>query len=358
MRPRLAGAAALRPYLEEIDANRWYSNFGPLERRFEARLAKHFAVGEREVVCVANGTQGLSVALQSVVRLPVGYCLIPAFTFAASAHAAVSAGLEPWFVDVDPVTWALDPDMLRAKLPELDGPIAAVMPVAPFGAAPRIAAWDAFSEETGIPVVLDAAAGFDTAEAGQSPLILSLHATKTMGVGEGGVVLCRNSERIERVRAGRNFGFTGDRVARVAGTNAKLSEYAAAVGLAALDEWPRTRSEFLATAGRYRSVFEGIMGVLFGPGFATGTATSTCNILLEQPIAGAVIARLGEAGVEARQWWNKGCHLEPIFSGCRREALPVTEYLVDRIVGLPFYRDLEEAQIRRVRAALDDALTG
>lgn len=358
MRPRLPDAAALRPYLDAIDGNRWYSNFGPLERRFEAGLAGHFGVGEREAVCVANGTQGLSVALQSVVRVPVGYCLMPSFTFAASPHAAVSAGLEPWFVDVDERSWSLEPAVLRAMLPGLDGPVAAVMPVAPFGAPCRIEEWDAFSAETDIPVVIDAAAGFDSARAGQSPVVLSLHATKTLGVGEGGVVLCRNPGRIDRVRAGRNFGFTGDRVARVPGTNAKLSEYGAAVGLAALDEWSATRADFLRVAEIYRSVFAQVPGVEFGPGFSVGGATSTCNIVLDRPIAEATIARLRGAGIEARQWWNRGCHREPVFEGCRREPLPVTDRLVDRVVGLPFYRDLEIGQIREIRHALERALTG
>ena len=109
MRPKLPGRHALAPYLAEIDENRWYSNFGPLERRFEANLADHFGLGERQVVCVANGTQALSISLKSVARFPVGYCLMPSFTFAATPHAAVSAGLEPYFLDVDPTTWALDP---------------------------------------------------------------------------------------------------------------------------------------------------------------------------------------------------------------------------------------------------------
>ena len=94
---------------------------------------------------------------------------MPSFTFAATPHAAVSAGLEPYFLDVDPGTWALDPRKLLSLLPELDAPIAAVVPVAPFGAAVDVEAWDEFQDATGIPVVIDAAAGFDNARCGASP---------------------------------------------------------------------------------------------------------------------------------------------------------------------------------------------
>ncbi len=358
MRPKLPDSAALAPYLKEIDENRWYSNFGPLERRFEARLAEHFAIGARELVCVSNGTQGLIVALQSVTRAPVGYCVMPAFTFAATAHAAVAAGLEPWFVDVEAETWTLTPEMLREQLPRLDEPVAAVMPVAPFGAAPDVAGWDAFCEETGIPVVIDAAASFDTAIAGHSPVMISLHATKALGIGEGGIVLCRRPDAIERARAGRNFGFREERVSLVAGTNAKLSEYGAAVGLAALDIWPETRARLAAVSACYHESFVGLEGVEFAPAFAGEGISSTCNVILDSPIGDKVIAALDGADIESRRWWNRGCHREPVFLGCRRSALPVSEDLAERVVGLPYHGGLRAAEIERIRDVMDAVPTG
>jgi dTDP-4-amino-4,6-dideoxygalactose transaminase len=356
MKPRLPNRQALASYLAEIDENRWYSNFGPLERRFEAKLGKYFGLGERQTVCVANGTQALSISLKSVARFPVGYCLMPSFTFAATPHAAVSAGLEPYFLDVDPVTWALDPRELLSLLPGLEAPIAAVVPVAPFGAAVDIEAWDEFQNVTGIPVVIDAAAGFDNARCGESLVMVSLHATKVMGIGEGGLVLCRDAQIAERVRAGRNFGFMGERVAEFPGINAKLSEYGAAVGLAALAEWPETRLAFLDVVRRYQKIFSDVAGVGFAPGFLAGGASSTCNIVLERPIASHVIASLMHDGIEARRWWNLGCHNEPAFAGCRREGLKVTMDLGRKVVGLPFYRDLDNDQIEQVRNSLARAL--
>lgn len=356
MRPRLPDAEALAPYLAEIDTNRWYSNFGPLERRFEAQLARHFDVGERQVVCVANGTQALSIALRSEARSPVGYCLMPSFTFAATPHAAVSAGLEPYFLDVDPDTWALEPTVLEAVVRDLDMPIAAVVPVAPFGAPIDLDAWDAFAAETGIPVVVDAAAGFDNARSAESPVILSLHATKVMGIGEGGLVLCRDEDSVERVRAGRNFGFMGERVAMVPGMNAKLSEYGAAVGLAALAEWPETRQDFLRVANFYQEALADLEGFRFSPGFISNSASSTCNIFLERPIATEVMTAMAEDGIETRRWWSRGCHNEPVFAGCPKSTLEVTEDLADKVVGLPFYRDLSIDQISQIRDSLKQAM--
>ena len=356
MKPLLPDRQALEPYLAEIDKNRWYSNFGPLERRFEARLAEYFQIGSRQLVCVSNGTQALSISLKTVARSPVGCCLLPSFTFAATPHAAVGAGLEPYFLDVNRETWALNPKTVEAVLKNLDVPVAAVMPVAPFGAPFNIEEWDEFHRITGIPVVIDAAAGFDSATAGLNPVIISLHATKAMGIGEGGLILCRDNNLAEQLRAARNFGFLGERVAEIPGMNAKLSEYGAAVGLAALDGWSDRRAQLCRIVADYLDVFEGIEHLRFAPGFGLNNAVTTCNVTFQDPVASQIIDALREEGIETRRWWNRGCHLEPVFAGCQRTSLDCTEYLADRVVGLPFHIDLDKSQIERIRDAVMHAI--
>src|SRR6266581_7485541 len=101
-RPSLVPAETVMPYLREIDSSRIYSNFGPLGRRFEERLSDHFGIGSGGVVPVANATLGLMAALIEVRRPGRNLCVMPAWTFCASAHAAVAAGLQPFFVDVSP----------------------------------------------------------------------------------------------------------------------------------------------------------------------------------------------------------------------------------------------------------------
>ncbi|MBO89475.1 MAG: DegT/DnrJ/EryC1/StrS aminotransferase [Rickettsiales bacterium] len=357
MRPKLPDATSIFPYLEEIDRNRRYSNFGPMERLFEARLAGHFDLAEHQAVCVSNCTLGLEVSLRMTARYPSGYCLMPSFTFVATAHAAVSAGFEPYFLDVDPNTWALDPEAICNRLSRIQGPIAAIMPVAPFGAPVEISRWTTFTRKTSIPVVLDAAASFDKAKGGRIPLVLSLHATKVLGIGEGGVVLCTNEELIKKIRAGRNFGFLEGRSANLPGTNAKLSEYNAAVGLAALDRWKVKRQANVMVAREYLDVFSGVSGLRFGPGFSKGAANSTCNVQFEAPIANRVIKRLDSMGIESRKWWNNGCHNEPNFLGCSGEELQVTQFLADRVVGLPFFEELNRPAIIRIRDAIESVMS-
>jgi dTDP-4-amino-4,6-dideoxygalactose transaminase len=348
MSPRLPETAALVPYLKEIDANRWYSNFGPLQRRFESRLADHFDLPKEGVVCVGNCTVGLMLALMAAAPERGGYCVMPSFTFVASAHAVLAAGLVPLFIDVDPRTWTVTPAGVSEAIRSAGRPVAAVLVVSSFGAPVDVAEWDVFAEASGVPVVIDAAAGFDGAVAGRSPVVISLHATKVMGAGEGGVVLSRDTGVIELIAASSNFGFRGGRDANAAGFNGKLSEYNAAVGLASLDAWPKARRMLSHLTRLYGDALSGIGNIAASPGFGAGWVSSTCNIAFDRPVADAAMRVLADAGIDSRQWWGKGCHRHRAFAEFPRQDLSVTDDLGRRVLGLPFHEALSEADISRI----------
>src|SRR5882757_6498196 len=107
MRPKLPIAERLVEYLWRIDQSRLYTNFGPLACALEDRLAEHYGLDKGTVTTVANATLGLSLALTAQGAKPGTLCALPAWTFVASAHAVVNAGLIPYFIDVDPESWAL-----------------------------------------------------------------------------------------------------------------------------------------------------------------------------------------------------------------------------------------------------------
>lgn len=347
MRPRLPSAQQLLPYLERIDASRVYSNFGPLSDQLERRLAAHFGVPDHGVTMVANGTLALTLALTAQDVRPGTLCVIPAWTFIASAQAAILAGLVPYFVDVDPVTWALDPLAIDETIAHAPGDVGAVMPVAPFGLPIDVAAWDRFRSRTHVPVVIDAAAGFDTVTPTQTPAVVSLHATKALGVGEGAFVLCADSSLTRRIRVRANFGFDGTREAVVPSLNAKMSEYHAAVGHAALDEWSTTRAEWLTVAAEYRRRLAGSADRL-QPGFGTSWVSSVCVWSLDGPDADALESRFTRAGIETRRWWNNGVHKHRSTLHLPRTALPVTERLARSTMAVPMFRDMTAAEVERV----------
>jgi dTDP-4-amino-4,6-dideoxygalactose transaminase len=352
MVPRLPRAAALLPYLEEIDANRWYSNFGPLQRRLEAHLAGHYGLPNEAVICVGSATAGLMLALAAVTGQRGGACMMPSYSFVASAHAVLAAGLVPYFIDVDPHAWAITPSGAAAAVRTAGRPIAAVLAVAPFGAPIDVSGWDEFAEDSGIPVVIDAAAGFDTAMAGLAPVVVSLHATKLLAAGEGGFVISRDLPIVKSIAARSNFGFLGERRANAVGFNGKLSEYGAAVGLASLDAWPDKRAAVLRVTQLYRDALARVDKIRVSPGFGDGWVSSTCNVAFDRPVADAAIGALAEAGIDSRQWWSKGCHREPAFAAYPCGDLSVTDDLGRRVLGLPFYEAVGAPEIARIAAAV------
>jgi len=352
-RLELPKADALLPYLRRIDAARWYSNFGPLLTEFEARLAARFEPQTQVVTCV-NGTQGLSLCLQALQLPPGSLCAVPAYTFVATAHAIIAAGLIPYFLDVDPDTWTMQPETVRQALASAPAPISAVVVVAPFGLMPDLTPWLELREETGVQVVVDAAAAFDTVHAAPLPTVVSLHATKVLGIGEGGFVATDDHQLAQRVRQLTTFGFNGSRESRIPATNAKLSEYAAAMGLAAMDAWPHNRLRWLRAGQGLRAAMSHLPQVVFQPGWGLTWVTSVCSVRLTDGMAGTMERRLNARGVETRRWWGLGCHTNPAFADCPQGDLTQTDRLGGAVIGLPFSIDLDHEQISRIVAALAD----
>lgn len=359
--PRLPTADKLLPYLERIDAARWYTNGGPVVKEFEQKLADHFGVSKQCVVTSANATLGISQALRAVALPNGGPCVMPSWTFVASAAAAVWAGLEPHFIDVAEDSWTISPeDVLQLSA---EGPISAVLVVASFGAPLDLQQWDEFTRQSGIPVVIDAAGGFDAYRnpGGQweteAPVAISLHATKVFGVGEGAAVIVKDPSLAERIARLGNFGFQAPRIAELPGTNAKMNEYSAAIGLAQFDAWPATRDTWGSLTDAFVQEVGRVDGVRLAPQFGDGWVSSFGVVQFDDDIlAEDVSAFVEREGIQTRQWWGKGCHCQPAYAHYRRSPLPVTHKLGQHVLGLPFWLGLEHDDMIAIASVLEDAI--
>lgn len=354
MRPKLPSAARLAPYLESIDASQIYSNYGPHVLSLEDRLAAHYSLDQGTVGTVANATLGLAIALAAQRQKRGTLCMMPAWTFVASAHAAVMAGFIPYFVDVSPVTWALDVDQAADEIARAPGEVGAIMPVMPFGTPMDSAAWDRFRQRTGIAVVIDGAAAFDSIVPAATPTVVSLHATKIFGTGEGGFVISTDRSMRSEVRTRANFGFDGSREARVAAFNAKLSEYHAAIGHAGLDEWSAVRAEWDNAAKTYRRSLGQFNHVSLQQGFGESWVSSTCVLKFSQPVADDFERALADREIETRRWWSSGAHSHPATADYPHARVPETDVLVRSTLAVPFYRDINPTQINRIVEVIND----
>jgi dTDP-4-amino-4,6-dideoxygalactose transaminase len=218
----------------------------------------------------------------------------------------------------------------------------------PFGCPIDVAMWDNVRTQTGLAVVIDAAAAFDSLIPGLVPSVVSLHATKVLGIGEGGCIVSVDTDLIKDLQARANFGFFQSRDALVPATNAKLSEYHAAIGLAALDEWEAVRAEWMQVARTYSDAFAGSNRIRLQRGFGTAWVASTCVLDIADAGAERVERALAAMQIGTRRWWGRGAHAHPATAQLPRAPLPVTEGLAKSTIGVPFYRDLDLATIQRI----------
>lgn len=358
--PRMPKSDRLVPYLRQIDQNQWYTNFGPLNGEFERRLLADAAapLGADNVTTVSNCTVGLELALQALDLKQNARVLLPAITFVATATAVLRVGMVPVLSDVDPETWVLTPEIARAAA--AGGQIDAVMPVSTFGYAHDTDAWDALSAELGLPIIIDAAGAYGNQRVGRlADVVYSFHATKSFGAAEGGAVLSTNADRIRKIRRLANFGLdvaTGQ-LCEV-GTNAKMSEYHCAIGLASFDEWEETKRTRRALADRYRTMLKHFCAGL------THQVKDPDGVYPLMPVAlpagvevEAVRTALSQRAIETRRWYSPSLHTHPALQELPRAgALTVANDLGQRILGLPFFVDLSDAQMSHVCQTLADVL--
>lgn len=354
-RPLLPLADQIAPYLDRIDANRWYTNHGPLLQELEQRLCTQAGLKSQSLVLTASGTAALEAAILATAGPADAsrpYALMPSYTFAATALAVQRCGYTPWFVDVDPQSMAVDAQAL-ARHPQLDK-TGVIVPVAAYGILPDMAAYEDLHARSGVPVVVDAAAAFEQilAHPGLTsdtvPMILSFHATKSFSTGEGGAVIWGATGAYEKISQVINFGFLNSRECRSPGLNGKMSDYHAAVGLAMLDGWGARQTAYRRVSETYRLVAEecALRGdLLLGPDVSSAYALLRCKDTVQ---AEAVSGRLSKHDIDWRRWYESGVHAMGYFANAPRDALPGTQELAQTLIGLPTAIDIGRPEIEPI----------
>jgi dTDP-4-amino-4,6-dideoxygalactose transaminase/RimJ/RimL family protein N-acetyltransferase len=353
-RPALPAPEEIERYFAASRSERWYSNSGPCHELLVERAGA--LLGGREVVPVSSAGIGLIVALRALVPLPHGsghQVLLPSFTFAATAAAVVWCGLEPVFCDIEGEGWHLCPSRLHEALAARQGRVAAIVACSAFGTPPPrsvAAAWSSAAEEWGIPLIVDSAAGLGAPSDGRPPAaeVFSMHATKPMPVGEGGLVALRDPAVAADVRTLINHGVGPDHQAVMVGLNGKLDEWHAATALAGLDRLDESLAARRARAATMRGNLSGA-GLRFQAG-AERSPAQFVPALLPSPEERTTVLDAAEGrGVEMRTYYSPPLHRTPAYRGCDRAgALAVTNDVAGRILSLPMAEDLSELDQSRV----------
>lgn len=330
--------------LLQVHSSGTFSNNGAQVGELEARFADFFNVCKSRVVLTANATLGLEGLLAISATLDWH---IPAWSFAATHHAVINAGKQFQLKDIESDSWQISVE---------DSASCGQLLVLPFGAPLTGYSWGEDDE-----VIIDAAASLGSMEGalgelpGRTSVVFSLHATKVLGVGEGGIVITGNATQAESLRSWINFGFYDSRIASAPGTNAKMSEYTAALLHTELDAWEFTRSDWLSARMLARAA-EGQIAVQSQPQSSALVSPYWVVLLPENIGRNSIISALGQLGIQTRLWWGIGAHKTPYFAKTNVPELPNTDDIAARYLGLPFYRGIQEEDCRHIAEALSRLL--
>jgi perosamine synthetase len=340
-------------------------SLGPMGERFERGFAAW--LGVEDAVAVSSGTTALHLGVRRLGWGPGDEVLTSPFSFVASANCLLYEGAVPVFCDVDPVTLNLDPEAAAAAVSERT---AGLLPIHIFGYPAAMGELEALAGPRGLGILEDACEAIGAVDSEGRRVgtrgnfaTFAFYANKQMTTGEGGMIVPTDPDAAARLRSERNQGRAVDMGwldhGRL-GYNYRLSDLAAALGVAQVEKLDDLLARRAAVAALYSERLVGVEGVevpLAGRGEEVRSWFVYVVALPEGADRDATVARLAERGIASKAYLP--CiHLFPHLRelGYREGQFPVAEAAAARSLALPFHPALGEAEVERVVAELAAAL--
>jgi dTDP-4-amino-4,6-dideoxygalactose transaminase len=363
-RPNIGDRQRLFARINDILDKRWLTNGGPMVQEFERQIEE--LLGVKHCIAMCNATVALEIASRALGFK--GEVIIPSFTFIATAHALQWQEIKPVFCDIDPQTHNIDPRRIEALItPRTSG----ILGVHVWGRACAVEQLEEIARKYNLKLMYDAAHAFGSSHAGQmignfgAAEVFSFHATKFFNTFEGGAVVTNDDELASRIRFMTNFGFkTYDSVSYL-GTNGKMNEVSAAMGLTSLE----SLDEFIVVNQQHYKSYQRLLSNLPGVKVILYDETEKNNyqyIVLEIDESVTHISRdhlndiLHAENILSRRYFYPGCHqMEPYRSRFPNavSVLPETEKLTLKVIQLPTGTSVGEKEINHICELIRFVLT-
>jgi dTDP-4-amino-4,6-dideoxygalactose transaminase len=334
-----------KAYIDRIYDSGWLTNNGPLVRELEERLAAY--LGVKHLVLVANGSLALQLAYKALNLK--GEVITTPFSFVATASTMVWEGLRPVFVDIDRGTLNIDPELIESGItPDTS----AIVPVHVFGNPCEVEVIQHIADKHGLKVIYDAAHAFGVQYKEQSVLrygdisTISFHATKLFHTIEGGAVITDDDELASKIRLLINFGITGPESIESLGTNAKMNEFEAAMGLCVLDEIENITNQRAKVWQAYQKELSGTVSFQEWNVHSQNNYAYAPVVFESESRLLHVIARLRSNDIMPRRYFYPS--LDSLEYLSHRTPCEGSRDIASRILCLPMYANLEIKQLTRV----------
>lgn len=340
-------------YVNKIYDNNWVTNNGPLVKELESRLAEY--LGVKNIVLVANGTAALEIAFRTLDLK--GYAITTPFSFVATTSSLVTNGLKPIFADIDPQTLNMDPDNIEALITPNTS---AIVPVHVFGNGCDVEAIDKIAKKHDLKVVYDAAHAFDVKYKDESILnygdisTLSFHATKLFHTIEGGALIINDDSLVEKARYLINFGIENAESIPELGTNAKMNEFEAAMGLCMLDEMEKIVQMRQEVYERYQDALGTKVQLQEQNSHSTQNYSYFPIVLKDEEKTLKIQHALNEQGISPRRYFYPSLdtlhYIEP------KQHCAHSRDISRRILCLPIYPELTQEDQMRIIHVIESVL--
>ncbi len=339
--------------IRDLWDSHWLTNMGVKHQALEAALSRY--LGCAHLALFTNGHLALENVLEAFDLH--GEILTTPFTFASTTHAIVRCGCTPVFCDIEPERYTLDPAQLESRITDRT---VAILPVHVYGNLCEVEAIEAVAKRHGLPVIYDAAHSFGVCRDGVSSAcfgdaaMFSFHATKVFHTIEGGAVCCRDAALRQRLCDLKNFGIHGPEDVPFVGGNAKLNEFAAAMGLCNLRHLDEEIARRRAVSERYDAQLRGVPGLKLcrpQPGVQPNYAYYPVVFDGYKYTRDEVCARLAAENIIARKYFypltsSFACYRgRPGFDPAET---PVAAHVAERVLTLPLYAELALEDVDRI----------
>ena len=341
-RPNIVNRKGFFDRVNTILDNQWLTNNGPFVQEFEKQISG--LIGVKHCIAMCNGTIALEIAIRALEM--TGEVIIPSATFIATAHALQWQAITPVFCDIDEKTHMIDPKQIEQMItPRTTG----IIGVHLWGRPCNTEAIQEIAQRHHLKVLYDAAHAFAASHSGTmvgnfgDAEVFSFHATKFLNTFEGGAVVTNNDVLAERIRLMKNFGFKGyDNVIYI-GTNGKMNELSAAMGISSLDKLEEIISFNRDHYIQYRDNLKSIPGISC-ISYNEDNHPNYQYIILELDERQLKLSRdqfvriLHGENILARRYFYPGCHrMEPYSSFFPHAGLllPNTDKVLSRVIVLP-----------------------
>ncbi|RZM10571.1 MAG: DegT/DnrJ/EryC1/StrS family aminotransferase [Pedobacter sp.] len=342
-KPFLPPQEEYNQYLDGIWQRQWLTNMGPLASQLEMELKQKLKL--EHLLYVTNGTVALQMAIKALDLK--GQIITTPFSFVATTSTIVWENCVPVFVDIDPDTLNINPSLIEAAITE---ETTAILATHVYGNPCDVEAIDRIAEKYGLKVIYDGAHAFGVEVNGKSLFeygdvsTCSLHATKLFHSVEGGLVVTKDADILKKMAYIRNFGISGFDTFATLGINGKNSEFHAAMGLTNLNWVERIIKKRMALTSRYEEKLQNFRARR--PKWAQNSENNGAYlpfVLESEELLLKIKAELDKNEIFTRRYFYPS--LASALPYIRAEALSVTDDISKRVLCLPLYYELTEAEV-------------